>query len=57
MLEVIELHVRRCGGRGNRHVIVSVMEGMVVRAKRYELRGIVHEREWLPVEGIRTSER
>jgi len=33
------------------------MERMVVRAKRDKLRGIVHEREGLPVEGIRTRER
>ena len=32
------------------------MEGMVVRAKRDELRGIVHERERLSVEGIRARE-
>jgi hypothetical protein len=33
------------------------MEGMVVQTKRYELRRIVYEREWLPVEGIRARER
>jgi hypothetical protein len=34
-----------------------MMEGMVVRTKGDELRGIVHKRKWLPIEGISAGER
>jgi len=33
------------------------MEGMVVRTKGDELRGVVHQRERLPIEGISAGER